>query len=161
MEEKRITSIVKIFSSELELDASDRVLLLEARKAIDNAYAPYSGFHVGCALRLSNGTLITGSNQENKAFPSGLCAERVAVFSAGAQWPGLTITSLAISARSDHELLDQPVLSCGACLQSISEYEMRQHEPIRFVLQGQQGEVWIAEGTETFLPFQFKAQLKK
>lgn len=157
MKETRITSIIHRFASTDELDADDLFLLEQARLAIDGSYAPYSNFHVGCALRLRNGVIVKGSNQENMAFPSGLCAERVAIFSAGANYPAEAVVAMAITARSDNAALNEPVLSCGACLQSIAEYETLHATPIRIILQGEAGEIWIAEGTKTFLPFQFTA----
>lgn len=157
MKETRITSIIQRYENAVELEGEDRMLLEQARQAIEGSYAPYSRFHVGCAVRLKNGVIVKGSNQENIAFPSGLCAERVAVFSAGANYPLEQIVAMAITARSEITALNEPVLSCGACLQSIAEYEVMQAMPIRIILQGERGEVWIAEGTKTFLPFQFEA----
>jgi cytidine deaminase len=155
---KRIekTSIVDVFESEKELTAADRTLLQMAANNARQAYAPYSAFHVGCALVLANGEFITGSNQENMAYPSGLCAERVAVFYAGAKFPGVAIDTIAISAYSEKFEVNEPVTSCGACLQSMSEYEMRQETPIRFILRGQTGKIYIAQGVSQFLPFMFK-----
>lgn len=156
METIRKTSEIKSFATRWQLSDTEQRLLEAAREAMTQAYAPYSGFQVGCALLLKDGTVVTGNNQENIAFPSGLCAERVAIFAAGANHPGATITHMAITAHASEFEVAQPVLSCGACLQSISEYERRQGLPIRIILQGETGPVWIAEqGTQTFLPFQF------
>lgn len=142
-------------SSDAELSIEDRSLLAEAKKALDTAYAPYSKFRVGCAVKLANGKVVMGSNQENIAFPSGLCAERVAVFHAGATYPGVSIESIAITVKADDYVVDKPVMSCGACLQSMSEYELRQQQPIRVILQGETGEIYLANGLRTFMPFMF------
>ncbi|MDZ4667149.1 MAG: cytidine deaminase [bacterium] len=146
-----------------ELSDVDQALLAEARQAMEKAYAPYSRFLVGCALMLENGVLVKGSNQENMAYPSGLCAERVAIFYAGANYPGVRILNMAITAKAKDYDLNIPIMSCGACLQSLSEYEMQQKSPIRTLLQVEDGPVWLAEnGTKTFLPFQFYvAELKR
>lgn len=144
-----------------ELEGSDRKLLEAAKAALTGAWAPYSRFYVAAAVRLANGEVIIGSNQENMAYPSGLCAERVAIFSAGARFPGIAVESIAVTASSPGLNLDKPVLCCGACLQSISEYEKRYQRSIRMVLQGESGPVWIADGTKTFLPFQFDGEALK
>jgi cytidine deaminase len=151
--------VIENYSSWNELTEPDQNLLLQAREALESSYAPYSKFHVGCALQLENGQIIKGSNQENAAYPSGLCAERVAIFQAGAIFPGITILAMAITVRAEGYEVNSPAMSCGACLQSISEYESRQKTPIRIILQGETGAIYIAEqGTVTFLPFQFKME---
>lgn len=154
---KEISQVSKLqsYASPAELSESDSLLLERARQAISTSYAPYSKFHVGCALRLSNGIIVTGSNQENIAFPSGLCAERVTIFSAGANYPNEAVEAMAITVKAEHFEVAQPIMSCGACLQSMSEYEMKFNKPIHFILQGETGEVYVAEGTKTFMPFQF------
>lgn len=140
------------------LSTEDANLLQIAKASLQNAYAPYSKFLVGCALLLANGEVIIGNNQENAAYPSGLCAERVAIFYAGAKFPGVPIVAMAITAKSSNQVLIKPVMSCGACLQSLSEYEHRYDTPIRTILQGETGEIYIAEqGTKAFLPFQFSS----
>lgn len=159
MEIIKKTSELESYPSAEELPVEDRLLMQKAHETAEQAYAPYSNFKVGCTLRLDDGTLISGNNQENIAYPSGLCAERVAIFAAGATHPGKHITSMAITAHSQSVALDEPVLSCGACLQSISEYERRQGFPIRILLQGERGAIWVApNGTRTFLPFQFDVE---
>src|SRR5688572_4845319 len=124
MKEIKTESVLQSLASDAELTANDRALLLEANKAVSTSYAPYSKFHVGCAIKLANGQIVNGSNQENIAFPSGLCAERVAIFYAGATYPGVAIESMAITVKADDYTVDKPVMSCGACLQSMSEYEL-------------------------------------
>lgn len=155
MEEIRRESVLARYESPEELDARDRELLLLAREAVSTSYAPYSKFHVGCALRLNNGVIIKGSNQENIAYPSGLCAERVAIFSAGAAWPDQPVESMAITVKAEAFEVSEPIMSCGACLQSMSEYELKFRQPIRMILQGETGAVFVAEGLRTFMPFMF------
>jgi len=147
---------------ENELSAEEQSLLQKARIACDMAYAPYSQFSVGAALLLDNGVVVTGNNQENVAFPSGLCAERVAIFSAGANYPDAAIKTIAITCKSKQFLVDQPLSPCGACRQSMSEYEIRHHKNIRILLQGEQGKIRIINSIADLLPFMFKAEeLKK
>jgi cytidine deaminase len=148
-------AVVEVYNSEIDLTAGDQQLLQMAAQSAQQAYAPYSKFHVGCALILENGEFITGNNQENIAYPSGLCAERVAIYYAGAKFPNVGISGMAITAFSEMFDVNEPVMSCGACLQSISEYEMRQQSPIRILLKGQTGKVYVADGIKQFLPFQF------
>ncbi len=147
---------------ENELSVEEQNLLQKARIACDMAYAPYSQFSVGAALLLDNGVVVTGNNQENVAFPSGLCAERVAIFSAGANYPDAAIKTIAITCKSKQFLVDQPLSPCGACRQSMSEYEIRHHKNIRILLQGEQGKIRIINSIADLLPFMFKAEeLKK
>jgi len=156
MEIVRRESLVKQYNSLDELAASDQSLLAAANEAMEQAYAPYSRFIVGCALRLQNGIIIRGNNQENMAYPSGLCAERVAIFYAGANYPNIPVLEMAITAKALDYQVKGPIMSCGACLQSLSEYELKFNQPIRTLLKGDNGPIWLAEaGTKTFLPFQF------
>lgn len=144
------------------LDADDKELLNEAWIASDSAYAPYSHFNVGAALRLSNGLIFKGNNQENSAYPSGLCAERVAVFAASASCPGIPIKTIAVVAKTDVFDLSSPVTPCGACRQVFAEYEMLSGKPIKIILQGNSEKIWIIEGINTLLPLLFHgAELKK
>ena len=145
-----------------ELNLTDKKLLEYAKTAIGSAYAPYSGYKVGAAVELENGVIVTGSNQENVAFPSGLCAERVAVFAAAAQYPGILIKSIAITSFADGFEVKAPVTPCGACRQVIAEYESKQTQKIRIILRGEKGKIYLIEGTENLLPLMFQAdQLKK
>ena len=139
-----------------ELPQQDRELLEKASVAAEDAYAPYSRFKVGAALRLDNGVIVTANNQENAAFPSGLCAERIAVFSAAAQYPGHAIEALAITAKAQHDI-DHPIAPCGACRQSILEYEHKFKQPIRVILRGSSGKIAVFDSMETLLPFQFNS----
>ena len=138
-----------------ELITTDQNLCLEAVKALDNSYSPYSKFRVGAALLLQSGKVIHGSNQENVAYPSGLCAERVALFHWGASHPGDPIESIAITAHTNDFELIKPVTPCGSCLQVLAEYEKKQGKPIKVILYCQNGPIWITSGIESFLPFLF------
>lgn len=150
------------FIGEAQLSDNDRKLLREAWQACNSAYAPYSNFHVGAALVLANDITIRGNNQENAAYPSGICAERVAVFSASAQYPGIPIKTIAVVAKTDVFDLVKPVTPCGACRQVIAEYEMLAGKPIRIILQGNSEKIWIIDGISNLLPLMFHGgELKK
>lgn len=138
-----------------ELNKPDYDLCLEAVKAMDNSHSPYSKFRVGAALRLQSGKIIYGSNQENAAYPSGLCAERVALFHWGANHPDDPIEAMAVTAHSHDFEIIKPVASCGACLQVLAEYEKKQNKPIEILLFCSNGPVWVMNGVESFLPFLF------
>jgi cytidine deaminase len=138
-----------------ELDAANHELCLEAVKAMENSHSPYSKFRVGAALRLQSGKIIKGSNQENVAYPSGLCAERVALFHWGANYPDDPIEAMAVTAHSDEFEILQPVASCGSCLQVLAEYEKKQGKPVQVILFCNNGPVWVMDGVESFLPFLF------
>ncbi len=144
-----------------ELSESDLALLREAEKASKNAYAPYSQFFVGAALRLHNGATILGTNQENVAYPSGLCAERVALFSASTNYPNEPIETMAITVNTTKTVLTEPLSPCGNCRQVLMEYQNKQKKPIRLVLGGQGDTVWIFEDSAALLPFGFEAEYLK
>jgi len=127
----------------------------EAATARSNAYAPYSKFTVGCALLLENGIVVYGNNQENAAYPSGLCAERVAIFAAGANHPGVAVLKMAIIASPINDSFDKPVPPCGACRQSIAEYESRQSKPIEIFFMGATGKVARSNSLGDLLPLIF------
>jgi cytidine deaminase len=143
------------YASIEELNKQDKELCLEAVKALANSHSPYSKFRVGVAMRLQSGKIIYASNQENVAYPSGLCAERVALFYWGANHPNDPVESMVITAHSDEFEINRPITSCGACLQVLAEYEKKQSSPIKMILYCQHGPVWIATGIESFLPFLF------
>ena len=145
----------QVYPSSSELPASDRELLVKAREAVASSHAPYSRYHVGAAVKLANGVIFTGSNQENMAFPAGLCAERVAVFAAVSAFPGVAVAAVAITAVADAFEVDEPVPPCGMCRQAIVEYEMKYGNKIRIILGGQSGEVFIVHGMESLLPLTF------
>lgn len=137
-----------------ELTVADRELIEQAMKATDNAYAEYSHFYVGAALRLANGRIVIGANQENAAFPSGLCAERTAVFSAQANFPDQSIETLALVARNDNGLIDNPVTPCGACRQVLLGVEERYGLPMRILMYGKSG-VYSVGSAKDLLPLSF------
>jgi cytidine deaminase len=155
MEEKTISISFQEYPSLRELPGQDRELCLEAEKALQSSYSPYSEFQVGAAIRLQSGKIVYGSNQENVAFPSGLCAERVALFAAGAQNVDDPMIAIAITARSEKFSIDNPVTPCGACLQVLSDFEQRQANPIRVLLYCLGKNVLACTGAANFLPFQF------
>lgn len=137
-----------------ELSVEDRSLLQAAVKATGTAYAPYSNFHVGAAVLMADGSVVTGSNQENAAYPSGLCAERTALFSAAAQHPGVAVRTIAIVARNPQGNL-APACPCGACRQVMSEQESRQNQKMRVICYFSDAKILIFEGIGSLLPFGF------
>ena len=138
-----------------ELDGQDKLLMEAAREATRRSYAPYSRFHVGAAALLENGMMVTGTNQENVASPSGLCAERTTLFYANSQHPEKAVKALAITARTpDGDFVHSPVTPCGACRQVMTETENRYGKPIRILLCGSE-EVYIAESARSLLPLSF------
>ena len=149
------TSTVDVLTPH-ELTEDDRTLLEAAHDAAKHAYAPYSGFHVGGAVRLACGTIVKGSNQENMAYPSGMCGERVAVFAAGAQHPGQTMTTLAIVSPS-MKAISEAFMPCGGCRQVLVEAERRQEAPLRILLQVRDEEVMESESALNLMPFAFEA----
>ena len=145
-----------------ELEEADRLLLEQAIRAGMDAYAPYSQYYVGAAVRLSGGSVCTGNNQENVAYPSGLCAERVALFAASALYPGVPVESLAIAGRALHFAITEPVTPCGACGQVIAEYEQLHARPVRLIMMGEKSRIWTVDSIRHLLPLMFAAdQLRK
>ena len=144
------------FSDLSQLEIADRELVESAILSAKDAYAPYSGFYVGVAIRLENGEIVTGNNQENAAFPSGLCAERVALFSAGAQNKDVAPESMAIVAIKDNEITENPVTPCGACRQVFIETEMRYSKPFSLILVGKQ-KIYKFERATLLLPLSFNS----
>lgn len=137
-----------------ELSAEDQQLLEVAKRKTQDSYSPYSHFCVGAAARLADGTIIGGCNQENAAYPSGLCAERTVLFAAGAQYPKLPVTALAIAAYTDGHFTEDPVSPCGACRQVMLETESRYRQPMRVLLFGA-NTVYEFNSAESLLPFSF------
>ncbi|WP_343634552.1 cytidine deaminase [Fluviicola sp.] len=138
-----------------ELPDSEQLLIEKAHEAAESAYAPYSDFKVGAAVLLADGTIVKGNNQENIAYPSGLCAERVALFYAGANYPGTTIKTIVVVADGDLIAADECVSPCGSCRQVLAESEMRQDEPIRIILVSRDGKTWIFDSIKDILVFPF------
>lgn len=154
MKTSEIRIIVQEFENIDELPEPDLNLVLEARRITTQAYAPYSGFCVGAAILLDNGKIITGNNQENSAYPSGLCAERVTMFYANANYPDSAVKTIAISAQKDGVLVEEPVKPCGGCRQALAEAEVRFQKPIRIILDGN-GKILVLIGVESLLPLSF------
>ena len=154
MQELELKSTIQVCQPD-ELTPEEQHLLQLAIEATDRSYAPYSEFHVGAAVRLGNGVELTGSNQENAAFPSGLCAERTALFYAGSQYPDVPVCMLAIAARgTDGELTEEPTGPCGSCRQVIIESETRAGKPIRILLYGKK-HVFVIDGIRPLMPLIF------
>ena len=143
------------FQSVEELPQDVQQLMQQAVEVRKNAYAPYSKFRVGAALLLDNGKIVLGSNQENAAYPSGLCAERVAIFHSNAIYPDARIVKMAISAASDTNKTTTPIPPCGGCRQSISEYEFKQNVPIEIYFMGESGEIYKSDSIKNLLPLTF------
>lgn len=155
MKQIKITSSATVYSNLGELSTEDQMLMNKAIEARGNAYAPYSKFHVGAALLLDNREIVLGNNQENAAYPSGMCAERVAIWQAGSLFPGVKIKKLAISASSTITEVDKPIGPCGACRQTLSEYEINQKEPFPVIFMGEVGEIVKTPSLLSLLPFSF------
>ena len=155
MKQIKITSSAIVYSNLGELSTEDQMLMNKAIEARRNAYAPYSKFHVGAALLLDNREIVLGNNQENAAYPSGMCAERVAIWQAGSLFPGVKIKKLAISASSTITEVDKPIGPCGACRQTLSEYEIDQKEPFPVIFMGEVGEIVKTPSLLSLLPFSF------
>lgn len=154
MRKKEHYSIFYEFDTLFELSQSDRQLIEKAKAIASNAYAPYSEFNVGSAVLLENERSFVGNNQENVAFPSGLCAERVAVFYAKAQFPDVPIETLAIATLKKGKLTEEPPAPCGGCLQVLLENEGRDQHPIKILLYGS-NKIVMGEGVRQFLPLGF------
>ncbi len=155
MKEVKVMAILQVFDHLDELPTEAKHLMAEAIKASEQAYAPYSKFRVGAALSLDNGQIVVGNNQENAAYPSGLCAERVAIFHAGANYPKAKVRAIAVTASSDTTIVDKPVPPCGACRQSIAEYEQKQDAPIAIYFMGETGKIVKASSLSDLLPLVF------
>lgn len=157
MRTKELRIFVYEYNTVWDLPEADQQLVMAAREAAKDAYAPYSGFSVGAALRLADGKIVSGNNQENAAFPTGLCAERVALFYAHATYPGLSVKAIAVTASNKSGLVDGPVSPCGSCRQALIESEVRYGEPIRIILDGKK-KIQVFEDTGNLLPFAFKPE---
>ena len=144
----------KEYSSIEEMDAADRMLVEEAIEAQKGSYAPYSNFNVGAAVLLDDGTVVRGSNQENAAYPSGLCAERTAMFAASANHPGKAMLAIAIVGGFDHAVAATPCTPCGACRQVMAEYQTLSGKPMRIIMYGTE-RAWKFDRVDDILPFIF------
>ena len=155
MKEVKIESTIYTYDSLDEIPKDDQLLMKKAFEARDKAYAPYSKFHVGAAILLDNKEIITGNNQENASYPSGLCAERTAIYYAGSQYPEAKILKMAISATSKNNPTTSPIPPCGACRQAMAEYEIKQEYPIEIYFMGASGKVAKSSSLANLLPFMF------
>jgi len=155
MRKQNIAFDLITYDSIEELIGENYKLMLAAVAARKKAYAPYSNFQVGAAVLLENGEIITGNNQENASYPSGLCAERVAMFYAGANYPDVIIKSIAISATSLNYVVNKPAAPCGNCRQSLSEYEVKQKQSITLFMMGETGEILKCNAISDILPLAF------
>ena len=156
MKEMIINTKVKVCTIN-ELPDADREVVDAARAATANSYAIYSHFNVGAAVRLANGVIVSGSNQENAAYPSGLCAERTTLFWANSQYPTQPVEVLAIAARNEQGELATPIPPCGACRQVILETEKRYSKAMRIILYGTKECYLIDDGVKALLPLSFDA----
>lgn len=144
-----------VYDSIDELSTVDKNLMEAAIEATRTSYAPYSKFRVGAALLMEDDTIILGSNQENAAYPSGMCAERVAIWKAGSDFPNKKVKKIAITAISSNKTVDKPVGPCGACRQTLLEYEVNQETPVEILFMGEVGKVVKASSLSSLLPFSF------
>jgi len=154
MKQINIHSTITILT-EQELNAIELDLKNQAFEARSKAYAPYSKFTVGAALLLDNQVVVKGSNQENAAYPSGLCAERVAIYYAGANFPDAKILKMFITASPQDRDLELPIPPCGSCRQAIAEYEFKQDIPIEIFFMGAKGDIYKSDSLKNLLPFVF------
>ncbi|RVT75723.1 cytidine deaminase [Flavobacterium sufflavum] len=159
MEEVIITSKFTIYNTIEELPIETQNLFKQAAEAQKNAHAPYSKFRVGAALSLDNGKIILGSNQENAAYPSGLCAERVALYQAASNFPESKILKIVITAAPEATGIPTAIPPCGACRQSIAEYEIKQDSPIKIYFMGEIGKIYKSESLKNLLPLIFNKKL--
>jgi cytidine deaminase len=153
--QQQYSFVFEVYNSTDELDYEDALLLQKAREITNNAYAPYSHFFVGAVAKLKNEAFVNGTNQENASFPVGICAERVLLSSVSSQYPGTAIEAIAISYYNQNGVSEKPVSPCGICRQTLLEYEERQQQPIRLILAGMQGKVYIIPKASLLLPLSF------
>ena len=160
MQTKEIKIIISEFNDICELNLEDQKLLKAARDVSENAYAPYSKFKVGAAVELDNGKIVAGSNQENAAFPSGLCAERVALFYANSQFPEAAVKTIAVTAFNNGQSVLEAVAPCGSCRQVMVETELRYKRNIRVILDGEKN-IAVLENAQSLLPLTFTPDFLK
>ena len=159
MKEVKIESRLTVYNDLSELPERIASLMEQAKEIRLKAYAPYSKFLVGAALLLDNGEIITGNNQENASYPSGLCAERTAIYYAGAKYPNAKMLKMALTASSKNQLTDKPIPPCGACRQAIAEYEIKQELPIEIYFTGAKGKVVKSESLANLFPLVFESSV--
>lgn len=162
MNDIEIKVLINEFNVESELLENDRALLLKAKEALTYSYSPYSQFKVGAAVRLTNGEVLLGSNQENASFPAGICAERSAIYNAAHQFKDMAIESIAITVLSMEFEVKSPIAPCGVCRQVLLETELKQKSDIKIILQGSTGAVYTLSNASSLLPlYFFEKGLKK
>ena len=159
MKEINITNTFILYDSIEELTPEVQQLFKQAKEIQKNAHAPYSKFRVGAAILLDNGEIILGSNQENAAYPSGLCAERVALYQAASNFPEAKILKMVITATSETTGLSPAIPPCGSCRQSIAEYEIKQETPIEIYFTGETNKIYKSESLKNLLPLIFNKKL--
>ncbi len=150
-----ISADLEVYDNEAELPGDVQGLMEQAIEAREKSYSPYSQFKVGAAIMLDNGEVVTGSNQENASYPAGLCAERTAIFYAGAKYPKAKILKMALTARSENHQMEVPTPPCGSCRQAIAEYEVKQEQPIEIFFMGEKGKVVKSNSISDLLPLIF------
>lgn len=161
MKKITVSADLEIYDSVSELPKDVQDLMDKAINARENSYSPYSQFKVGAAIYLENGEVVSGSNQENASYPAGLCAERTAIFYAGATYPGVKMIKMALSARSANHEVTTPTPPCGSCRQAIAEYEVKQEQPIEIYFMGEKGQVVKASSISDLLPLIFDSSYLK
>ena len=159
MKKITIKTELDVFESVAAMPADDKALMQKAKEACDKAYAPYSKFKVGAALLLENGKIILGNNQENAAYPSGMCAERVAIWKAHSDYPDVKMLKMALTIKAEKQVIDTPVPPCGACRQAIAEYEVKQKTPIIIFFMGEKGVVYKTKSLANLLPLVFDKEV--
>ena len=155
MQENKFEFNYTVYKSSDELPENLQQLLQQARSVTEHAYAPYSNFQVGAVAHLTNGEIVSGSNQENASFPVGLCAERVLLATVSSQFPRIPIDTIAVSYKSNDHKSDHPISPCGICRQSLQEYENRMSNPVQLVLGGLTGPVYVIDSASRLLPLAF------
>lgn len=155
MKKVNIQTSLSVFDTLEELSQSDQILLSKAVEALDDAYAPYSNFRVGAAVLTANGTISKGSNMENAAYPMCLCAERAAIAAASSQSPNNPIIAIAITVKHAQKTIAAPAAPCGSCRQVLFEVENRFGQPIKIILRGQMGPIYMFDSAKEMLPLSF------
>lgn len=158
MKKEQHTFSFEVYDTIDEMNEQDAALLKAARKVTEQAYAPYSQFHVGAAAKMDNGEMVSGTNQENASFPAGICAERALLSTAASLYPNMPIDTMAVSYHNMKGDSNRPISPCGICRQVLREYESRVKHPIRIILGGQDGKVYIIDKAEMLLPLSFSAE---
>ncbi len=158
MKENKFEFQYEVYEDISQLSEKDAWLLTEAKTVTEQAYAPYSNFHVGAVAMMENGEVVAGTNQENASYPVGICAERVLLGSVATIHPKVPVSSIAISYNSKEVQSDHPIFPCGMCRQALLEYETRLNKPIRLILGGMEGKVYIIKSASQLLPFAFTSE---